>query len=141
MTGQVAGTHGPKGKPIPPVTELGVAALICTLVAGVIVAAQVPNAHTLWPAIVLLVVAAVLLVAAVVMMTRIESFAWRRFFQVWQWEMLAYIVIAGMIEFVFIKDETPGRILALLTLLLVAFALTVPLLMAFTVARFAGDEG
>lgn len=137
MTGQLAAS---KRTTAPPVTELGVGALICTVAAGVIVAAQVPNADTLWPAIVLLVAAAVLLGAAVVLMARIESFAWHRFFQVWQWEMLAYIVIAGMIEFVFIKDNTPGRILALLTLLLIAFALTVPLLMAFTVARYATVE-
>ncbi|MCC6381233.1 MAG: hypothetical protein IT304_01935 [Dehalococcoidia bacterium] len=121
---------------LPPVMELGVASLVCTLTAGVIVAARGPKADLLWPAVVLLAVSAALLVAAGVLMARIRPFAWRQFFQVWKWATLAYVVIAGMLEYVFVKDETPGRILAMLTLLLVAFAVTVPSLLAFSVARF-----
>jgi type III secretory pathway component EscS len=137
MTGHAAGASSPsKADTLPPVTGLGVAALICTLVAGIVVAAQVPNTDTLWPAVVLLVVAAVLLATAAVLLARVRTFAWRAFFQVWQWAMVAYIVIAGMLEYVFIKDDTPGRVLVMLTLLLIAFALTVPLLLAFSVARF-----
>jgi len=118
------------------VMELGVASLICTLAAGVIVAAQVPKTDLLWPAIVLLGISAGLLLVGGVLMARIKEFAWRSFFQVWKWAMLAYIVIAGMLEYVFVKDNTPDRILVMLTLLLIAFALTVPSLLAFSVARF-----
>lgn len=121
---------------LPPVIEVGVASLICTLAAGVIVAAQVPKSDVLWPAIALLAISAALLLAGGVMMTRIKEFAWQSFFRVWKWAMLAYIVIAGMLEYVFIKDDTPDRILVMLTLLLIAFALTVPSLLAFSVARF-----
>ena len=121
---------------LPPVIEVGVASLICTLAAGVIVAAQVPKSDLLWPAIALLVISAGLLLAGGVLMARIEQFAWHSFFQVWKWAMLAYIVIAGMLEYVFIKDNTPDRILVMLTLLLIAFALTVPSLLAFSVARY-----
>jgi len=121
---------------LPPVMELGVASLICTLAAGVIVAAQVPKTDLLWPAIVLLGISAGLLLVGGVLMARIKEFAWRSFFQVWKWAMLAYIVIAGMLEYVFVKDNTPDRILVMLTLLLIAFALTVPSLLAFSVARF-----
>lgn len=124
------------GGKLPPVIELGVASLICTLTAGVIVAAQVPDSDRLWPAVVLLVVSVALLAVDGWLMARIRPFAWRSFFQVWKWAMLAYIVIAGMIEYVFIKDETPGRVLTTLTLLLVAFAVTVPSLLAYSVARF-----
>ncbi|MCZ2108438.1 MAG: hypothetical protein LC118_02510 [Dehalococcoidia bacterium] len=130
-------TAKPHGDPkLPPVMELGVASLICTLAAGVIVSARVPKTDIPWPAIVLLVLSAALLVAAGVLMARLREFAWRSFFQIWKWAMLAYIVIAGMIEFVFIHDETPGSILTMLTLLLIAFAITVPSLLAFSVARF-----
>jgi hypothetical protein len=136
LTGQVAGRTRTKADGLPPVGELGVAALICTLVAGIIVAAQVPNSDLLWPSVVLLVVSAVLLGTAAVLLARVKTFAWRTFFQVWQWAMLAYLVIAGMLEFVFVKDDTPGKMLVMLTLLLLSFALTVPLLLAFSVARF-----
>lgn len=116
--------------------EIGGASLVCTLAAGVIVAAQVPKSDMLWPALALLVISAGLLVVGGVLMARIKRFAWRSFWQVWKWAMLAYIVIAGMLEWVFIKDNTPDRILVMLTLLLIAFAVTIPSLLAFSVARF-----
>lgn len=140
MTGHAQQHAGTPRRALPPVLEIGVASLICTLAAGIIVAAQVPNSDTLWPAVVLLVVSATLLAAMGFLMTRIEHFAWRPFRQVWQWAMLAYIVIAGMLEYVFVKDKTPDNVLVMLTLLLVAFALTVPTLLAFSVARFQEVE-
>ncbi len=50
--------------------------------------------------------------------------------------LLAYIVIAGMLEYTFIYDHTRGSLLAVMTLMLVTFTLNVPILLAFTVARF-----
>ncbi len=140
MTGQAHPHAGTPQRALPPVLELGVVSLICTLAAGVIVAAQVPNSDTLWPAVVLLVISAALLGAMGVFMVRIREFAWRPFRQVWQWAMLAYIVIAGMLEYVFIKDKTPDNVLIMLTLLLIAFALTVPTMLAFSVARFQAPD-
>lgn len=141
MTGQTRQATSGANDSLPPVAELGVGALICTMTSGIIVAAQVPNTTLMWPSIVLLVVAAGFLVSAVTLLARAQNFAWRRFRQVWQWAMLAYIVIAGMLEYVFVKDNTPTNMMIMLTLLLIAFALTVPLLMAFSVARFVGDDG
>lgn len=128
--------QGSSERALPPIMEIGVASLICTLSAGIIVAAQIPKSDMLWPAVVLLVATVALLATAAVLMARIEGFAWRSFFQVWKWAMLAYIVIAGMLEYTFIYNDTPNRILVMLTLLLIAFALTVPTLLAFSVARF-----
>lgn len=51
--------------------------------------------------------------------------------------LAAYLVIAGMLEFVFVLDHTPGRLLVLLTLMLLVFAIDVPLLLGFSVARYA----
>ncbi|HET7138284.1 MAG TPA: hypothetical protein VFI04_07995, partial [Gaiellaceae bacterium] len=56
--------------------------------------------------------------------------------QVAGWSLLAYAVIAGMIEFAFIYDHTRGTQLVVLTLLLALFMLNVPVLIAFTVARY-----
>jgi hypothetical protein len=68
--------------------------------------------------------------------SRIEDFAWARFKQVAGWFLLAYAVIAGMIEYAFIYDHTRGTQLVILTLMLVLFMLNVPVLAAFTVARY-----
>ena len=45
-------------------------------------------------------------------------------------------VISGMLEFVFIHDGTRGAQLLVLTLSLAIFAIHVPLLMGYTVARY-----
>ena len=59
-----------------------------------------------------------------------------QFFRVLGWALLAYLVIAGILEFVFVYDRTPGRQLALFTVLLSLFATDVPVLLAFSVARY-----
>ena len=53
-----------------------------------------------------------------------------------RWALLAYVVIAGMIEYAFVYDHTRGTVLVVMTLMLVIFTLTPPVLLAFTVARF-----
>ena len=60
----------------------------------------------------------------------------KRFFQVGRWALLAYAVIAGVIEFAFVYDHTRGAPLVVMTLMLVLFMLNVPVLIAFTVARY-----
>ncbi len=59
------------------------------------------------------------------------------FFGVARWALLAYAVIAGMIEYSFLRDHLSGGPLVILTLSLVVFAVHVPVLIGFTVARFA----
>ena len=50
--------------------------------------------------------------------------------------MLAYAIIAGMLEYVFVLDHTRGSILLVLTLMLAIFAINIPMLLAFSVARY-----
>jgi hypothetical protein len=50
--------------------------------------------------------------------------------------MLAYAIVAGMLEYVFINDGTRGGELVVVTLSLAIFAVHVPLLIGFTVARY-----
>jgi hypothetical protein len=69
-------------------------------------------------------------------LTRVPDFAWERFFAVARWSLLAYLVIAGMIEFVFVHNHVHGSTLVVLTLSLIVFAIHVPALMGFTVARY-----
>ena len=84
---------------------------------------------------------AVLLLASGYLLTRLRSFAWDRFFLVFRWALLAYVISAGMIGFAFVKDHIRGAPLALVLVMLVIYALDVPLVIAFTVARYSSPAG
>jgi uncharacterized membrane protein AbrB (regulator of aidB expression) len=85
----------------------------------------------------LAVISAALVLASVFLLSRLQQFAWDRFFLVFRWALLAYVISAGMIGFAFIRDHTRGAPLALVVVMLVIFALDVPLIIAFTVARYS----
>jgi hypothetical protein len=61
-------------------------------------------------------------------------------FEVARWSLLAYVIIAGLIEYAFVRNHLSGGPLIVLTLSLVVFAVHVPMLMGFTVARFDEAE-
>lgn len=124
------------GRRLPPITEIGAASMI-SIAGGVIyLAAYLPKHAPLGVAVGLLLLALALQVTNAVLLSRLREFAWQRFFQVAGWALLAYAVIAGMIEFAFIYDDTRGAQLVVMTLMLVLFMLNVPVLIAFTVARY-----
>jgi len=123
-------------RPVPPVTQLGMASVALVACGVIYLAAHAPRHAAVGPAIGLLAAAALVLLANVVLLARLKDFAWWRFFQVARWALLAYVVIAGMIEYAFVYDHMHGSTLVVMTLLLVTFTLNVPILLAFTVARF-----
>lgn len=106
------------------------------IVSGIYLAAYLPSRAPLGPAIGLLSASGLCLVAAVVMVVRLRDFAWGSFFLVLKWASLAYLVIGGMLEYVFVYDGTRGSMLVLLTLSLLVFAVDIPVLLGFSVARF-----
>jgi hypothetical protein len=81
-------------------------------------------------------ISGVLMVANIILLTTLRPFAWRTFFVVGRWALLAYVISAGMIDFAFIKNHTKGSPLVVVTSMLVIFAVDVPLMIAFTVARY-----
>jgi hypothetical protein len=120
----------------PKVTELGMLS-IGLVAAGVIyLAASLPRHAALGPAVALLSAAAAVLVLNLALLARRPGFAWWRFRLVARWLLLVYLVISGMIEYAFVYDHTRGAVLLVMTLLLAVFTLNVPLIAAFTVARF-----
>jgi hypothetical protein len=121
---------------LPPITEIGAAAMVAVAVGVIFNAAYLPKHAPTAVAVAILVVAAALEAANLFLISRIENFAWARFKQVAGWFRLAYAVIAGMIEYAFIYDDTHGTQLVILSLLLALFMLNVPVLAAFTVARY-----
>jgi hypothetical protein len=80
------------------------------------------------------------LAANIFALSRVRDFAWGRFFEVGKWSLLAYLVIAGMIEYVFLRNHVSGGSLVVLTLSLAVFAVHVPMLVGFTVARYADPD-
>ncbi|MDA8311102.1 MAG: hypothetical protein M0Z46_10925 [Actinomycetota bacterium] len=121
---------------LPPIAELVVGSLALMLTGGVYLAAHLPHPPPLAPAVALLAAGAVLTVVAVVLLARIRPFAWRTFLAVARWALLAYAVIAGLLAYVFVDDGTRGATLAVLVLTLAVFAVDVPAVIAFTVARY-----
>jgi hypothetical protein len=113
------------------------ASLALILAGGIYLSAHLPKHVPLTPAVILLVASAVVLLVNVAALARVSDFAWGRFFEIARWALLAYVVFAGLIEFSFLRDHVSGGPLVVLTLSLVIFAVHVPILIGFTVARYA----
>ena len=121
---------------LPPVTQLCIGALVLVVIGGTYLAAYLPGMPSLVLPSVLSGLAAALLAANLVALSRLKPFAWPVFFKVGGWALLAYVITSGMIELVFVLDGTPAAVLALLTAMLAIYAVDIPLLLAFTVARY-----
>jgi hypothetical protein len=106
------------------------------IIGGIYMAAHLPVRPPLGPAAALVAAAGVVMLVNIVLLARVKDFAWPTFFLVGKWSLLAYAVITGMLEFIFVLDGTRGATLLLLTLMLVVFAVSVPVLLGFSVARY-----
>ena len=121
---------------LPPVTAVAMLSLSLIVAGGIYLSSHLPHHVPLAPAVILLAASTVLLVGNLASLARVRDFDWPRFFQVAKWSLLAYVVIAGMIEYTFLRNHLRGGALVVLTLSLVVFAVHVPTLVGFTVARF-----
>ncbi len=121
---------------LPPVTQVGMASLALIVAGGIYLSAHLPDHVPLTPAIVLLAASASLLAGNLISLARVDNFPWRRFGEIARWALLAYVVVAGMIEYSFVRNHLRGGALVVLTLSLVVFAVHVPTLIGFTVARY-----
>jgi hypothetical protein len=108
--------------------------------AGIYLSANLPQHVSLAPAVVLVVLSALLLAANLIALARVQEFPWNRFADIAKWALLAYVVVAGMIEYSFVRNHVSGGPLVVLTLALIIFAVHVPTLIGFTVARFYEAE-
>ena len=132
-TGEVV----PLRRRFPPVAPLTVGSLALIVIGGILMASYVPRRPPLAAPAALTAVSAVLALTSVVLLSRLQQFAWPRFFLAFRWALLAYAISAGMIGFAFVRDHTRGAPLALVIVMLVIFAIDVPLVIAFTVARYS----
>ena len=122
---------------LPPVTQLAMVSLALIVAGGIYLSSHLPRHVPLGPAVALLAASALLLLANMIALARVKDFAWERFFQVARWSMLGYLVTAGLILYAFLQDHIRGGALVVLTLSLAVFSVHVPMLVGFTVARFA----
>lgn len=126
--------------PAPPVAWFSVAALVSVIIGGILMASYAPRPAPLGAPTVLLGVAILSLATSVTLLVRFAGFMWATFWRVFKWAQLAYVIMAAMIEFAFVHDHTVGSSLVLVTLMLMIFALSVPITIAFTTARYADPE-
>lgn len=126
----------PYSAPRPPIGMMCQMSLGFLVTSAVVLAAQIPGLHDVAVPIVLSAASWLLFLIGVSMLAHVGPFAWRVFRLVASRELLAELVVGGMLEFVFVYDHTPMRALAIFTSLLVVFMLDVALLIAFTVARY-----
>jgi hypothetical protein len=121
----------------PPVAEVTTVSLALVVVGGILMASYAPRRPPLGAPAALATAGAALLLASVVLLSRLQEFNWDRFFLVFRWALLAYVISAGVIGFAFVRDHTRGAPLALVTVMLLIYALDVPVVIAFTVARYS----
>ena len=121
---------------LPPVAEICVVSMALVIAGGIYMAAHLPKKPPLTLAEVLACLGGALVLANVTLLARLGDFAWSRFFLVAKWALAAYVVISGMLEFVFVYDGTRGASLVLMTCMLAIFAVDIPVLLAFSVARY-----
>ena len=131
---------GLAGRRLPPVDVLAVVSVALMLIGGVYLAAHLPGHPGLAVPVATVAAGALLTMVDLALLSRVRPFAWPVFFLVFRWALVAYLVIAGLLGFVFVRDHTPAATLAVLVATLVVFAVDVPLILAFTVARYA-DPG
>ena len=107
---------------LPPVTQIGMTSLALIVAGGIYLSAHIPQHVPLAPAIILLALSALLLAGNLLLLARVPDFPWSRLFDVAKWSLLAYLVIAGIIEYTFLRNHLRGGALVVLTLSLVVFA-------------------
>jgi len=122
---------------LPPIAQLTVCSLALVVTGGILMASYVPRQPPLAAPAALTAVSAALTLTSGFLLSRLEQFAWPRFFLAFRWALLAYVISAAMIGFAFVRDHTRGAPLALVIVMLAIFALDVPLVIAFTVARYS----
>ena len=122
---------------LPPVTEVGMLSLALIVAGGIYLSAHLPQHVPLGPAVALLIASAVLLAVNLLSLSRVKGFAWPVFTGVAKWALVAYVITAGLIEYSFLQNHLSGGPLVVLTLSLVVYAVHVPMLIGFTVARYA----
>ena len=121
---------------LPTIDLICIATMILVVIGGIYVAAKLPQEVPLGLPIALTAVAGGLVAVNLVLLSRLRDFAWHYFRLVAAWSFVAYLAISGMLEFAFLRNDTPDDVMVLLTAQLLVYAVNIPLLLGFSVARY-----
>ncbi|MBI4301523.1 MAG: hypothetical protein HY664_02840 [Chloroflexi bacterium] len=127
---------GPQEKKLPPVGLVGTLALGLAIAGVIYLTSYLPKEPSFTPAIGFLVAAAAAVMVNAIALARVQGFAWRIFFVVGGWTLLGYGLISGLLMFIFIHNNLPTRQLAFQIATLFVLAVDVPMMLAFSVARY-----
>jgi hypothetical protein len=125
---------------LPPVSEIAIVTMVLVVIGGVFIAGHIPNHVPLLLPTILMVAGYAVLIANLYLLSRVREFAWGMFRLVFTRAFAGYGVIAGLLTYVFVRDEIPNDVMAFLFGMLLLFALDIPLLLAFSVARYQPPE-
>ena len=123
----------------PPIAEMGVVSLALIVVGGAYAASHYPYSFSLLIPSILAGLSWAVFLVAVGLLLKTKALSREIFFKVGKWTLLVYSLIAGMLEYIFAYDGTKGSTLVVITVMLVMFAVDIPMIIAFTVARFTGS--
>jgi peptidoglycan/LPS O-acetylase OafA/YrhL len=126
----------PSERRLPPVPLLAIGSMALVLAGGIVMASKLPERPPLAVPGALLSASGALALIALALAGTAAGFDRRTFRRVGGWALVGYAVVAGMLEFVFVRDGTRGSVLLVMTLMLVVFAVDVPVILAFSVARY-----
>jgi hypothetical protein len=124
----------------PPISEISIVTLVLIVTGGTFIAGHIPNEVPLLLPTILAAASALLLLVNVYLTATLKDFAWGVFKLVFAWSLAAYGVIAGLLMFVFLRDDIPGDVMTFLVVMLIIYAINIPLLFAFSVARYQDPE-
>jgi hypothetical protein len=119
-----------------PVQLLALITLGLVIISGIYAVAFLPERPPLWPCVVLVGAAAVLLIVNLILVSRLKTFNWHIFFLIGKWALFGYGVIGVMLGSVFVLDATSPELILLLSATLAIYAINIPLLLAYSVARY-----
>lgn len=129
-----------KQERLPPVAELCVATMILVVIGGTYIAAHIPRNVPLTLPTILVAAAFALMAANIVLLARVKAFAWGAFWLVFTRSLAGYGVISGLLVYVFVRGDIPGDVIGFLAASLVVYAIDIPLLLGFSVARYQPAE-
>jgi hypothetical protein len=125
-----------KERRLPPISELCIVTMSLVIVGGVYVAGHLPDSVPMTLPVALLIAAAAVLAVNLVLLSKAKDFDWATFWLVARWSFAAYLVIAGMLEYIFLRNNTPDDVMLVLSGMLAVYAVDIPLLFGFSVARY-----
>ena len=123
-----------------PIMVCAVGAIVTSFLAIGVLASYLPRRPPMAIPYGLLITSGVLALAGVAQLSQMRDFAWKVFFSVARWVLMLTGLFAIMAEFVFIRDQTRGAPLVILTVVLALAAINVPLVLGFSVARHERSE-